>query len=55
MPAKIAHTPMMKRILKTADPTIVPTPTSDFDINTPEIDIKVLRVMDTFAGEATLT
>lgn len=32
---KIPHTPMMQRILKTADPTIVPTPTSPLVINTP--------------------
>lgn len=34
-PAKIPHTPMMHRMLKTAEPTIVPTPTSPFVINTP--------------------
>ncbi len=32
---KIPHTPMMQRILKTAEPTIVPTPTSPLVINTP--------------------
>ena len=37
MPANIAHTPMIKRILKTADPTMVPTPTSLLAINTPAI------------------
>lgn len=31
----IPHTPMMQRILKTAEPTIVPTPTSPLVINTP--------------------
>lgn len=34
-PAKIPHTPMMHRTLKTAEPTIVPTPTSPLVINTP--------------------
>jgi len=32
---KIPHTPMMQRMLKTAEPTIVPTPTSPLVINTP--------------------
>lgn len=27
-PAKIPHTPIMQRMLKTAEPTMVPTPTS---------------------------
>lgn len=38
IPANIEHIPMMKSMLKTADPTMVPTPTSLFAINTPEID-----------------
>ncbi len=29
------HTPMMTSMLKTADPTMVPTPRSPFVINTP--------------------
>jgi hypothetical protein len=36
IPANIAHAPMMNSMLNTADPTIVPTPTSLFAINTPE-------------------
>ena len=36
IPAKRPHTPMMNRILKTADPTIVPSPTSLLAMNTPE-------------------
>lgn len=34
-PAKIPHTPIMQRMLKTAEPTMVPTPTSPWVINTP--------------------
>ena len=34
-PAKKPHTPMMQRMLKTADPTMVPTPTSPLVMNTP--------------------
>lgn len=33
---KMPQKPMMTRMLKTADPTIVPTPTSPFVINTPK-------------------
>ena len=35
IPANKAQTPTINRMLKTADPTIVPTPTSLFAINTP--------------------
>lgn len=35
--AKMPHTPMMTSMLKTADPTMVPTPTSPSVINTPAI------------------
>lgn len=35
-PAKKPHTPMMQRMLKTAEPTMVPTPTSPLVMNTPE-------------------
>lgn len=35
-PAKMPHTPMITRILKTAEPTMVPTPTSPLVMNTPE-------------------
>lgn len=35
-PAKMPQRPMMTRTLKTADPTIVPTPTSPLVINTPK-------------------
>lgn len=35
-PEKMPQRPMMTRTLKTADPTIVPTPTSPFVINTPQ-------------------
>lgn len=34
-PAKKPHTPMMQRMLKTAEPTMVPTPTSPLVMNTP--------------------
>lgn len=33
--AKKPHTPMMQRMLKTAEPTMVPTPTSPLVMNTP--------------------
>ena len=36
----IAHMPITKRILKTAEPTMVPIPTSSNDTNTPIIDVK---------------
>lgn len=35
-PAKIPLRPMMTRMLKTAEPTIVPTPTSPLVMKTPE-------------------
>lgn len=35
LPAKIPQTPMMQRTLKTAEPTMVPTPTSPLVMNTP--------------------
>lgn len=35
-PEKMPQMPMMTRMLKTADPTIVPTPTSPFVMNTPK-------------------
>ena len=35
-PAKVAHRAIITRILKTADPTMVPTPTSPLVMNTPE-------------------
>lgn len=35
-PAKSPQTPMMHRILNTAEPTMVPTPTSPLVMNTPE-------------------
>ena len=31
----MAHSPITKRMLNTAEPTMVPTPTSPFAINTP--------------------
>ena len=34
-PAKIPQTPMMHRMLKTAEPTMVPTPTSPWVMKTP--------------------
>lgn len=34
-PAKIPQTPMMQRMLKTAEPTMVPTPTSPWVMKTP--------------------
>lgn len=34
-PANNPHTPTMQRMLKTAEPTMVPTPTSPWVINTP--------------------
>lgn len=34
-PAKIPHTPMIQRMLKTAEPTMVPTPTSPWVMKTP--------------------
>lgn len=36
-PAKSPHTPMIHRMLNTAEPTIVPTPTSPWVMNTPGI------------------
>ena len=36
IPANSAQAPIINRILKTADPTMVPTPTSLLDMNTPE-------------------
>jgi len=36
----IAHMPITKRMLKTAEPTIVPIPTSSNDTNTPMTDVK---------------
>ena len=41
MPANKPHIAMMNRMLKTADPTIVPVPTSDLAKNTPGISRKV--------------
>lgn len=38
-PAKSPQTPMMHRILNTAEPTMVPTPTSPFVMKTPETDL----------------
>lgn len=35
-PAKKPHTPMMHKMLKTAEPTMVPTPTSPLVMKTPE-------------------
>ena len=35
-PANKEHNAIITKILKTADPTIVPTPTSPFVMNTPE-------------------
>lgn len=35
-PEKMPQMPMMTRMLNTADPTMVPTPTSPFVINTPK-------------------
>lgn len=35
-PEKMPHRPIITRMLKTAEPTMVPTPTSPFVINTPE-------------------
>lgn len=35
IPAPMPHSAVMKSMLNTADPTIVPTPTSDLAINTP--------------------
>lgn len=43
-PEKMPQMPMMTRMLKTADPTIVPTPTSPFVINTPEKNTEQERV-----------
>ena len=37
---KRAHMPMTKRMLKTADPTMVPIPTSEKEMNTPMTDVK---------------
>lgn len=34
-PAKSPHTPIIQRMLNTAEPTMVPTPTSPFVIKTP--------------------
>lgn len=39
-PPKMPHTPMITRILKTAEPTMVPTPTSPLVMNTPETRFK---------------
>ena len=41
-----AQIPITKRILKTADPTIVPIPTSVVDTNTPIRDIKTSGALD---------
>lgn len=38
-PAKSPQTPMMHRILNTAEPTMVPTPTSPLVMKTPERDL----------------
>lgn len=43
-PAKIPHTPMMQRMLKTAEPTMVPTPTSPWVMNTPARREEPIRV-----------
>lgn len=40
MPANKAHTPTINKMLNTADPTIVPTPTSLLDIKTPKMIIE---------------
>ena len=37
MPAPSAHMPTMNKILNTAEPTMVPTPTSDLAKKTPEV------------------
>lgn len=41
-PANIPHTPMMHRMLNTAEPTMVPTPTSPCVMNTPAENKRVL-------------
>lgn len=35
-PAKIPHSPIITKMLKTAEPTMVPTPTSPLVMKTPE-------------------
>lgn len=42
-PANTAHSAMMTRILKTAEPTIVPTPTSPFVMKTPVNNKNVVK------------
>lgn len=39
-PAKSPHTPIIQRMLNTAEPTMVPTPTSPFVIKTPEKQVQ---------------
>lgn len=56
-PAKMPHTPIMTRTLKTAEPTMVPTPTSPLVMNTPVIQTeglltKVLRDSLNLSGSA---
>jgi len=40
LPVKTPQSPITKRILNTADPTIVPVPTSPFAMNTPGVEWK---------------
>lgn len=50
-PEKMPQRPMMTRTLKTADPTIVPTPTSPFVINTPQ-NIEQERVSNKLSAKS---
>lgn len=50
-PEKMPQMPMMTRTLKTADPTIVPTPTSPFVINTPK-NIEQERVSNKLSAKS---
>lgn len=44
-PAKSPQTPMMHRMLNTAEPTMVPTPTSPLVMKTPETQTEVSQLL----------